>query len=366
MTGDGARRVVIVGGGPAGLAAGVCLARHRVDFTILERGAAPAAALARVDPEMWLLSPTRLSRLPGMESDPGASEYVSFHTFGEMLERYRRRHDIGVTTNATATRVSYLAGRFTVHYKAADGAERTMAATEVIGATGTITNPTLPESFRTEACSFPWKHSLDVRAEDLARARRLVVVGGRASAAEVLDRWLEVRSPNARAWLSLRSPLRMIVNPILGLDIHYLVWLPEQLPVRLLGWRVGRLGEPMNARHVFPAIRRGLITRVPGVVEYRGDSVTLQDGQRLEPDLVVFATGFRYDTGYLRELLDYDPDGRPRTRNCESTQTAGLYLLGLRYGRTFASPYIRGIGRDAEFVARRIARRWRGSGREDH
>jgi putative flavoprotein involved in K+ transport len=365
MTGAGAGRVVIIGAGPAGLAAGVCLARHGVDFTILERGAAPAAALARVDPEMLLLSPTRLSRLPGMESDPGAPGYVSFRTFAEMLERYRRSRDIAVTTNATVVRVSHEAGRFTVHHKAADGSVRTVSGSEVISAAGTITNPTLPETFRAEACSFPWKHSLDIRAHDLARARRLLVVGGRASAAEVLDRWLEVRSPDARAWLSLRSPLRMIVSPLLGVDIHYLAWLPERLPVRLFGWRVGRLGEPMNARHVLPAIRCGLITRVLGVAEYEGESVTLHDGHRLEPDLVVFATGFRYGTGHLGELLDYDPDGRPRTRNCESTRVAGLFLLGLRYGRTFASPYIRGIGRDAAFVARRIARRWRGSGRED-
>jgi putative flavoprotein involved in K+ transport len=235
----------------------------------------------------------------------------------------------------------------------------------VINAAGTIVNPTLPETFHADASSFPWMHSLDVRTADLARARWLVVVGGRASAAEVLDRWLEVRPPDARAWLSLRSPLRAIVSPILGIDVHYLAWLPERLSVRLFGWRVGRLGEPMNARHVLPAIRRGLIVRVPGVARYEGRSITLVDGRRLEPDLVVFATGFRYESSHLRELLDFDPDGRPRVRRCESTRTAGLFLLGFRYGRTFASPYIRGIARDAAFVARRIARRRRGRDRED-
>ena len=33
----------------------------------------------------------------------------------------------------------------------------------------------------------------------------------------------------------------------------------------------------------------------------------------------------------------------------------GLYLLGFRFGRTFASPYLRGIARDALSVAERIA-----------
>jgi len=40
----------------------------------------------------------------------------------------------------------------------------------------------------------------------------------------------------------------------------------------------------------------------------------------------------------------------------EIIRTTVLYLLGLRFGRTFASPFLRGIARDAEYVARRIAR----------
>jgi hypothetical protein len=33
-----------------------------------------------------------------------------------------------------------------------------------------------------------------------------------------------------------------------------------------------------------------------------------------------------------------------------------MFLLGYRFGRTFASPYLRGIARDAKFVAERIAK----------
>ena len=39
----------------------------------------------------------------------------------------------------------------------------------------------------------------------------------------------------------------------------------------------------------------------------------------------------------------------------ESTRARGLYLLGYRFGRTFASPYLRGIARDAAYVAGQIA-----------
>ncbi len=87
------------------------------------------------------------------------------------------------------------------------------------------------------------------------------------------------------------------------------------------------------------------------------DRVELTDGEVLEPDLMVFATGYSYATPHLGDLFRWPAGERPRVRNCESLDTPGLFLLGIHFARTFASPYLRGIGRDAAYVARRIARR---------
>jgi hypothetical protein len=94
---------------------------------------------------------------------------------------------------------------------------------------------------------------------------------------------------------------------------------------------------------------------VPAVKSYEGETITFRNGVHVQPDLVVFSTGFRYSSEHYNQLVDYDPDGRPVIKNCESTRTRGLYLLGFRFGRTFASPYLRGIARDARYVADRIA-----------
>jgi hypothetical protein len=115
--------------------------------------------------------------------------------------------------------------------------------------------------------------------------------------------------------------------------------------------------EPMQATRITPALRAGFIEQVGPVERYDTDGVHLLSGERLHPDLLVFATGMHYTTGHLRELVDYDPDGRPRVRRCESKRTPGLFLLGFKFGRTFASPYLRGIARDARYVTDLIARR---------
>jgi hypothetical protein len=183
------------------------------------------------------------------------------------------------------------------------------------------------------------------------------VLGGGASAAEVLDRWLEARGPDDRARLSLRSRLRAFVNPILGIDVHYWVWLPEQFPAWPFSWRAGRLAEPMSAARVLPAIDAGLISIAPEVMHYERQEVVFRSGERFRPDFMVFATGMEYAVPHLAGLVGFDPDGRPLVCCCESTLTANLFLLGFKFGRTFASPYIRGIARDAAYVAKRIAGR---------
>ena len=145
------------------------------------------------------------------------------------------------------------------------------------------------------------------------------------------------------------------------MDVHYLSWLPEHLPARPLGpWVAPKDG--MFGFAVPRAIRAGAIERVPSVARYDEGVVKLNpaepggQSQSLEPDLLVFATGFTHPTGHLGDLVDRDGEGWPRARRCESTRAPRLYLLGTRFVRTLASPYIRGIARDAAFVARRIAK----------
>jgi putative flavoprotein involved in K+ transport len=348
--------IVVIGAGPAGLAAAFCLSRYGVAYTLLEGEPFIAAALRRVDPEMALLSPSPLSRLPGMKVASGWPAYPTFREMVKALEHYQKHHDLKVMTGALVTRVSHDRDGFTVEFHDGNGEPHLVRGTHVINATGIISAPRLPDDFRPADCTFRWLHSLEVRASDLADANNLLVVGGGASAAEVLERWLDVRKPGAQAWLSLRSRLIAIPHWILGIDIHYLVWLPEQLPVSLVGWRAGRLHEPMAGRAVVHAMHRGLVRRVPAVAAYKDERVGFGDGKYLKPDLVVFATGFHYSTTHLDGLIALDPDHRPLVYNCESTRTPGLFLLGFRFGRTFASPYIRGIARDAEYVAWRIAK----------
>jgi putative flavoprotein involved in K+ transport len=346
--------VIIIGSGPAGLAAAHTLAKRNIEYVILEKDAAVAGALRRVDPQMRLLSPKALSLMPDMQPEPDAPTYLPFGVLVHELERYQQQYKLKVNCDCMVLAIRKDERGFSVLYRPRHREERELRGSHVINATGIISQPRLPDNFF--LAPRRWRHSVDTRAEDLAGARALLVVGGGASAAEVLETWLQVRRERDRALLSLRSKLVAIPHWILGIDIHYFSWLPEHIPTSWFGWRANRLSEPMTGRAVVHGIRKGLIKCMPPVREYNGWEVEFEDGQRREPDLIVFATGFSYALEHLQEVVDLDPDGRPLVKNCESTRTPGMFLLGYRFGRTFASPYLRGIARDAEYVAERIAR----------
>ena len=350
---DAGDPVIIIGSGPAGLAAAQTLAKRNIEYVILEKNSAVAFALRRVDPEMRLLSPKGLSLMPDMHPEPDTPTYLPFGVLVHELERYQQQYNLKVQLDCTVQAIRKDERGFVVRYRAEDGEKRELRASHVINATGIISQPRLPDNFLLEPRR--WRHSIDTRAEDLAAVRELLVVGGGASAAEVLENWLRVRQEGDRAWLSLRSKLIAIPHWIFGIDVHYFSWLPEHIPTSLFGWRAGRLTEPMTGRAVIQAIRKGLIKRAPPVREYKGWEVEFENGERIEPELIVFATGFSYAVEHLKEVVDLDPDGRPLVKNCESTRTPGMFLLGYRFGRTFASPYLRGIARDAEYVAELIA-----------
>ena len=350
--------VIIIGAGPAGLAVAHTLAKRKIGYVLLEKGSSVASALRQVDPDMTLLSPTALSLMPDMKVEPGAPDYLPFKTLVRELERYQQKYGLKASFNSTVIAVRRERVGFLVRYRT--GAEEfSIHGSHVINATGIISKPKLPENFKPGATTIPWMHSIDTRAEHLAKSRNLLVVGGGASAAEVLENWLKIRLKGDRAWLSLRSRLFAVPHWILGIDVHYFAWLPEQLPASLFGPRVSRLTEPMTGGIVVQAIRNGLIQRMPYVRHYRNGTVEFANRQNIQPDLIVFATGFTYSIDHLEGLVDLDRDGRPIVKNCESTRVRGVFLLGFRYGRTFASPYLRGIARDAEYVAELIAQRKR-------
>ena len=141
------KHVIIIGAGPAGLAAAVCLAERKIPYTVLEQGSLGLSALRQVDPDMVLLSPTNLSLMPEMDSPPGKPPSLSFRALITALEEYQDKHRIRVI-NRIRVCPSVMMGRPFSFVVAAQTILRTSwMAAMLLMPRGIISHPQLPSDF---------------------------------------------------------------------------------------------------------------------------------------------------------------------------------------------------------------------------
>ncbi|GAA5767245.1 hypothetical protein [Streptosporangium roseum] len=89
-------------------------------------------------------------------------------------------------------------------------------------------------------------------------------------------------------------------------------------------------------------------------IRFDGDEVVWADGSREPVDVVLLATGYRPHLDYLDGLGALDETGYPRHAQGLSTTHPGLGFLGLEWQRTPSSNTLRGVGRDARYLARKL------------
>jgi putative flavoprotein involved in K+ transport len=99
--------------------------------------------------------------------------------------------------------------------------------------------------------------------------------------------------------------------------------------------------------------RRGVervTNRVTGVSEGRP---VLDDGRVVDASTVVWCTGFRQVFDWI-DVPVFGEDGYPLEYRGVVDEVPGLFFCGLAFQYAFSSMVFLGVGRDAEYLARRI------------
>ncbi|WP_176579667.1 NAD(P)-binding domain-containing protein [Actinomadura formosensis] len=203
-------------------------------------------------------------------------------------------------------------------------------------------------------------HSAGYRRPEPFAGKRVVIVGGGNSAVQIAVELAAV----ADVTLATPHPLRFTPQRIAGRDVH--IWL-RRTGLDTAGWArpllTGGKGTPvMDTGTYRDAVASGNPDRRPMFTRLDGDHVVWADGVREHADVVLLATGYRPDAGYLAGLGALDEDGTPRHRGGVSTTHAGLGYVGLEWQRSLASATLRGVGADARHVLTRLLKRSRRTG----
>jgi bacillithiol disulfide reductase len=309
--------VLIVGGGPAGLAAAIAARQHGLRYQVLEQGAL-VNSLMRYPTHMVFFTTPELLEIGGM---PFVSPFEK-PTRQEALRYYRRVTDafeLQVAQNEPVIGLTARDGVFHLRSQRPHAPHRDWIASAVVIATGAYDVP--------NELGIPGEHLPHVSHFYLEPhayyRRRVVIVGGKNSAAEAaLDLY--------RAGASVLIVHR---HPALGESIKY--WVKPDIENRI---KEGTIQARFSTRVI--EIRPGEVVLAPA------DSDPSRDigAQTVEPAEGVFLlTGYRSDTTLLRmagAAID-EAQGAP-VHDPETFETtvpnlflAGAVIAGRQSGRIF-------------------------------
>jgi cation diffusion facilitator CzcD-associated flavoprotein CzcO len=201
--------ILVVGGGPAGLAAAAALGRRGLRAVVPEQaGTVGAAWRGRYD--RLRLNTSRLtSRLPGLRYPPGTGLFPTRDEFVAYLERYVDRHGIDLRQGVRVARIDRDGRGWRLQTSA--GALR---AEQVVVATGYERQPFIPPWPGRDRFAGQLLHAADYRNPVPFRGADVLVVGSGCSGMEIAYDLAEGGAGSVK--LSVRTPPSIVLRSWAG------------------------------------------------------------------------------------------------------------------------------------------------------
>ncbi|MFD2093308.1 NAD(P)-binding domain-containing protein [Blastococcus deserti] len=341
--------VVVIGAGQAGLSTAWALVHQGfapgTGFVVLDADEAPGGAWQHRWPSLTLGTTHRVHDLPGLPFAPGAGELRAADAVPAYFADYERRFDLPVHRPVRVRAVRRTDDdRFRVE---SDSGEWTARA--IVNATGTWTRPFVPRYPGQELFRGRQLHTVDYRSADEFAGRHVVVVGGGASATQLLG---EISTVTSTTWVTRRPPVWR-EGPFDEDAGRRAVALVEEAvrEGRRPGSVVGVTGLLVSTPYVRDALERGVLERLPMFDLITEDGVAWHDGRFVAADVILWATGFRAAVRHLAPLRLRGKHGGIRM---EGTHVAGeprIHLVG--YGPSASTI---GANRAGQAAARQLRR----------
>lgn len=359
--------VVVVGGGPAGLATSAELRRRGIEHVVLERGEAVGHSWRHLYDSLTLHTGKHLSSLPRMPFGRNVPLFPTRRDFVEYLQRYVEVLELPVETGRAVTEVVREGNGWRLRTGRGD-----VLADTVVMATGIIAGPRTPSVPGRERFRGRVLHSVEYRRPAGFQGRRVLVVGVGNSGGEIGS---ELATAGAKVTVAVRSGANVVPLKIAGIPIQYLAFAMRGLPSgarKAIAGVVGRITELRRGKPVLPKPAHGPLDSIPligfhlvdaisagrvavrgGISEFTETGMRFTDGTEEPFDDVIFATGFTPALGPLGSLVRTDAKGFAlRTDRVTSADQPNLYFVGHSYDSTGG---LYNISQDSALAAERIA-----------
>lgn len=353
---------VIVGACEAGLSIGSHLARLGRSFVILDEHERTGDRWRNHYDSLRLYTPAKYNGLPGMRFPASPYTFPSGREMADFLEVYAARMHLPIVSGVQAdglwpVKDQALGSR---HAYTVTAGERRFAAAHVVVATGGQQLPSTPPIASQLDPRIRQVHSSDYRNPAQLLPGDVLVVGASHSGADIAQ---EVAEAGHKTWLSgpVHGQLPFDLEGRPARQVMRVLWFAAN-HILTMRTPLGRRMQPEIRAHGGPLLRVKLPDLAAAGVRYvsartgaRDGLPTLDDGRVLDVSNIIWCTGFRPDFGWIH-LPATGSDGWPRQYRGVAADAPGLYFLGMLFQYAFSSMLVGGVGRDAEYVARHIAR----------
>ena len=285
---------VVIGAGQAGLSASYHLKRRGISHVVLDADEAPGGAWQHRWDSLSMLDVHGVAALPDSESPIGEAGRANV-VVPAYFREYERTNQLPVLRPVRVDSVTDDDGLLVVH-----AGDRTWTTRTIVNATGTWSQPHLPHYPGVDTFGGEQLHTIGYPGPDHFRGKRVVVVGGGASAIQLLGEIAPMAADTL--WVTRREPVWRTDD-----------FTPEagRAAVALVEERVRRGLPPASVVSVTglalrdqerEAERLGAYQRHPMFTAIEPDGVRMPDGSLWPADVILWATGFRPAIAHLAPL----------------------------------------------------------------
>ena len=356
------KTIGIIGAGVAGLGACRLLRQAGFDCEIFERGATVGGVWASGYATFGLQTPKQLYEIPDYPIPASYPRVPSGEQLQTYFENYAKDYKFfdKIHFNTSISRLEQQQdGGWIVHTTAKDGSSAQKAFDFIVVATGLFSDPYIPEYPGREKFKGKVIHTSEYRNSDIVAGRNAVVVGFGKSALDVVAEVAKYAKKASLLYRKAHWPIPMNILDLIDVRRLYLTrlassFLPHyhrpnkwatflhKAPLLVSGfWRfteaVIRIQYPLKKlglvpkekfeidifnldflprKEVYKLMLNGKIKNHCGEIkEYTEKGVTLNNGENIEADVVIFGTGYKSNN------YKFLPEAFAKTREAD-----GVYL----------------------------------------
>ncbi len=341
---------IIIGAGPAGLAVAGRMRKANLDFEVLEQTDKIGWSWHNHYDRLLLHTVKQLSHLPHLPFPEDYPLYVPRQKLVDYLENYAKHFSIKPHFNTTVNSIK----RVDDAWQISTVDSKVFTAENIIIATGVNRIPHVPTWKGQEHYKGEIVHSRNYKNTQPFENQRVLVIGMGNTGAELA---LDLSEQNINTTLAVRSPITIVPRDVNGRPVQLTAkklakipfgigdWLGTQIRKVIIG-DLTKYGVPLSTKHpavqlretgktpvidlgTVKKIKEGKIKIIQKINAFYTDGVVLENGEQLEFDSIILATGYRAKVEDFIENVDglLDKYQIPKQPIGEGSQK-GLYFVG--------------------------------------